>query len=219
MPNGWLIRNGSGMTNVLFQSSDPEPGQRIFTSNKTWTTVTSGGTYSAAYRYGSGMADVEYRSIRVLSQNERNILRLIEIFTSSDVQGTWHCGMGRQGTAIHDVNARRIYFEYESSTTSVSGIYWGAKALEDYADEINAMQVYIPTLQIWHDIDGDGGSDGNNYMDTLHNQYIKIDSRFYSGWGESADIPGCVVYSDTVDGSYKTIGAYRNKEIISDFYY
>ena len=35
MPNGWLIRNGSGMTNVSFQSSDPEPGQRIFTSNKT----------------------------------------------------------------------------------------------------------------------------------------------------------------------------------------
>ena len=65
MPTGWLIRNGSGMTNVSFQSANLTAGKRVFTSNKQWTTTAYGSTYNAAYRYGNNMGDIEYRSYTI----------------------------------------------------------------------------------------------------------------------------------------------------------
>ena len=64
MANGYLIRNGTGMTNVSFVAN-PTVGSRIWVSSKQYTTIAYGNTYNAAYRYGNNMGDIEYRSYTI----------------------------------------------------------------------------------------------------------------------------------------------------------
>ena len=70
MANGYLIRNGTGMTNVSFVAN-PTVGSRIWISSKQYTTIAYGNTYSIAYRYGNGMGDIEYRSFSIAAPGSK----------------------------------------------------------------------------------------------------------------------------------------------------
>ena len=53
MANGFLVRTGNGISDVVFKAS-PVAGDRIFTSAKQWVTAQTGASYTALYRYGGG---------------------------------------------------------------------------------------------------------------------------------------------------------------------
>ena len=75
MANGYLIRNGTGMTNVSFVAN-PTVGSRIWVSSKQYTTIAYGNTYNAAYRYGNGIGDIRYQNYSIAAPGSRT-------FTSS----------------------------------------------------------------------------------------------------------------------------------------
>lgn len=75
MANGYLIRNGAGMTNVSFVAN-PTVGSRIWISSKQYTTIAYGNTYNAAYRYGTGIGDIRYQNYSIAAPGSKT-------FTSS----------------------------------------------------------------------------------------------------------------------------------------
>ena len=75
MANGYLIRNGTGMTNVSFVAN-PTVGSRIWISSKQYTTIAYGNTYNAAYRYGNGIGDIRYQNYSIAAPGSKT-------FTSS----------------------------------------------------------------------------------------------------------------------------------------
>ena len=62
MANGFLVRTGNGISDVVYKAS-PVAGDRIFTSAKQWVTAQTGASYTALYRYGGGINDVAYKNL------------------------------------------------------------------------------------------------------------------------------------------------------------
>ena len=69
MATGYLVRTGTGINDVTWKSK-VAAGDRIFTSSKTWVTAAKGSTYTALYRSGGGINDVQYKQLKMSSPGD-----------------------------------------------------------------------------------------------------------------------------------------------------